>query len=355
MATAETKERIQKVLATAGVASRREIEAWIVEGRIEVNGVVATPGVKVGPHDRIRVDGAPLRRSRHTEPMRVLLYKKRVGEVVTNEDPEGRRTVFRKLPRLDGGRWIAVGRLDINTSGMLLLTNHGELAHRLMHPSYEMARSYAVRVHGPVDAEMLKRLKRGVELDDGPARFDSLRAVQAPDDPEESGGGGGANQWFEVTLHEGRNRVVRRLWDSQGCEVSRLIRIGFGPIKLGRGIRSGSFRELDAEEIASLTQAVGLSEVRLPKGKGGKAGKPGKPVRKTSSGARPQGSGTASKARPKSGSRPAASPSAAKSGSTRREKDVRPSRRPAKDARPASKRPASKRPAAAPRPGKATR
>ena len=255
-----TGERLQKYLAAAGLGSRREIDGWIAEGRVEVNGEVAVPGLKVGPDDRIVVDGRPLRRSRHREPLRVLLYKKRVGEVVTQEDPEGRRTVFRKLPKLAEGRWIAVGRLDINTSGMLLLTNHGELAHRLMHPSSGLLRHYAVRVRGVVDDDMLRRLRRGVELDDGPARFEHLQRIgSAPDlDDGEDGETPAANQWFEVALSEGRNRIVRRLWTSQGCEVSRLIRVGFGPLRLGRGIRSGSFRELERDELQQLLAAVEL-------------------------------------------------------------------------------------------------
>lgn len=249
------KQRLQKALADAGLASRREADQWIIDGRVSVNGEVAQPGMQVGPEDLIRVDGRPIRKSRNAkpEPTRVLLYKKRAGELVTASDPEGRRTVFRKLPKLEMGRWIAVGRLDINTSGLLLLTNNGELANRLMHPRYELARHYAVRVHGPVDEAMCERLRTGVELDDGPARFDSLRAVAAP--PGETGS---SNQWFEVTVHEGRNRLVRRLWASQDCEVARLIRVGYGPIALGRGIRSASYREADADEIKALMSVVDL-------------------------------------------------------------------------------------------------
>lgn len=247
-------QRLQKVIAEAGLASRREADAWVSEGRVKVNGEVAAPGTRVGPRDRITVDGRPLRQARpEAAEIRVLLYKKRVGEIVTQSDPEGRRTVFRKLPKLSQGRWISVGRLDINTSGLLLFTNHGELANRLMHPRHGLARHYAVRVHGEVDDAMCRRLVAGVTLDDGDARFDDLRAVGAP--PGESGG---SNQWFEVTVHEGRHRLVRRLWESQGCEVARLIRVGFGPVALGRGIRSGSAREATKAELNALLQAVDL-------------------------------------------------------------------------------------------------
>lgn len=253
-------ERIQKYLATAGVASRRAIEALIAEGRITVNGEVATPGQKVGAKDRIAIDGKPQRISVQQDPTRVLLYKKRVGEVVTRDDPEGRRTVFRKLPELAASRWIAVGRLDINTSGLLLLTNDGELARRLMHPSYEVQRTYAVRVLGTIDAELIQRLRRGVELDDGPARFETIVAVDSQEDDEAEGAPSAANHWFHVTLRQGRNRLVRRLMESQDLQVSRLIRIGYGPVKLGGGIRSGSYRELDRDELRELLKAVDMGK-----------------------------------------------------------------------------------------------
>lgn len=248
-------ERIQKLLATAGVASRREIERLIAEGRILVNGRPAEIGQRVDHDDKIRVDGRPIGLQRKADPTRVLIYKKQVGEVVTREDPEGRRTVFRKLPVLEASRWIAVGRLDINTSGLLLLTNNGELARRLMHPSFEVPREYAVRVHGQVDAEMIQRLTRGVELDDGMARFESMLADAYED-------GEGSNQWFRVRLREGRNREVRRLFESQGLEVSRLIRVSYGPIELGRGIKSATSREATAAEIEALMEAVGLEPER---------------------------------------------------------------------------------------------
>jgi len=254
--SADGRERIQKWLASAGVASRRAIEDWINEGRISVNGQPAEIGQRVGPKDRISVDGRLLRIAPQSEKLRVLLYKKRVGEVVTRADPEGRRTVFRKLPELEHGRWIAVGRLDINTSGLLLLTNDGELAKRLMHPSYELARSYAVRVLGNIEEEVINRLKRGVELDDGPAKFNTIDRVDGREFDDEEGGS--ANRWFKVTVREGRNRLVRRLFESQELQVSRLIRVGYGPVELGSGIKSGSYRELAKDEVSAVLQAVGM-------------------------------------------------------------------------------------------------
>lgn len=250
-------ERIQKLLSTLGVASRREVERMIAEGRILVNGRPAELGQAVSHEDKIRVDGRPIGLQRKAEPARVLIYKKRTGEVVTREDPEGRRTVFRKLPPLQSGRWIAIGRLDINTSGLLLLTNHGELARRLMHPSFEIPRDYAVRIHGTVDAAVVARLTQGVELDDGLARFESMRA-EAHEDGE------GSNQWFRVRLREGRNREVRRLVESQGLEVSRLIRVSYGPIELGRGLKSGTSREATPAELEALLEAVGLQAESAP-------------------------------------------------------------------------------------------
>jgi 23S rRNA pseudouridine2605 synthase len=253
-------ERIQKVLAQAGVASRRRIEDLIREGRITVNGEPAHLGQHLGPRDRVQVDGRGVALPKGTETLRVLAYKKRVGEIVTRDDPEGRRTVFRKLPKLEGGRWIAIGRLDLNTSGLLLFTNSGELARRLMHPSFEVEREYAVRVLGEVDETMLERLQHGVRLDDGQGRFEKVWRSDGPgpDDAEDGAAPSAANRWFQVVVRQGRNRLVRRLWESQGCQVSRLIRVRYGPVELGRGMRSASWRELDAREVRALQHAVGL-------------------------------------------------------------------------------------------------
>ena len=245
-------EKLQKVLARAGFGSRREIESWITEGRISVNGKVAQLGDRVTENDVIRVDGHVVSKTRleHSHRCRVLLYHKPVGELTSRNDPEGRPTVFDNLPNLRNGRWIAVGRLDINTSGLLLFTNDGELANRLMHPSYTIEREYSVRVLGEVAPETLQQLRDGVELEDGPAKFTTLV----------DGGGEGAKRWFHVTLDEGRNREVRRLWESQGITVSRLIRVRFGPISLPRRVRPGRWEDLQAQDISRLRQSVGLEE-----------------------------------------------------------------------------------------------
>jgi 23S rRNA pseudouridine2605 synthase len=233
-----TTERIQKVLATAGVASRRKIEELVRAGRVTVNGEPARIGQKIGLRDRVQVDGKGVALGHGHEAVRVLAYKKRTGEIVTRDDPEGRRTVFRKLPKLEIGRWIVIGRLDINTSGLLLFTNSGELARRLMHPSFEIEREYAVRVLGDVDEEMLERLHRGVPLEDGPAHFDKVWRVDGP--PAGEDGEGAANRWFHVIVREGRNRVR------------------YGPVELGRGIRSAGYRELEPGEVRGLQRTVGL-------------------------------------------------------------------------------------------------
>lgn len=252
------KERIQKVLAAAGVASRRKIEDLIREGKIRVNDHVAVIGEAIGPGDRVTVNGKGVALGKGPQATRVLAYKKRTGEIVTREDPEGRRTVFRKLPELETGRWIAIGRLDINTSGLLLFTNDGELARRLMHPSFEIEREYAVRVLGEVTDETLQHLREGVRLEDGKAKFEKVWASGAPDLDED--GPVAANRWFNAIVREGKNRLVRRLWESQDCQVSRLMRVRYGPIELGRGIKSSGWRELEPAEIAALKRAVGIAE-----------------------------------------------------------------------------------------------
>lgn len=242
-------ERLQKVLARAGIGSRRQIEQWISEGRIKVGGQPATLGQRVTPQQTITVDGHAVTSLAHAARPRVLVYHKPEGEVCTASDPQGRPTVFANLPRIRNARWIAIGRLDFNTSGLLLFTTDGELAHRLMHPSGEIEREYAVRVLGEVTDEMIARLKEGVTLDDGPARFDSI--VDA--------GGTGANRWYHVTLREGRNREVRRLWEAVGGKVSRLIRVRYGNVTLPRHIRAGRSDDLDAESTAVLYELAGLT------------------------------------------------------------------------------------------------
>jgi 23S rRNA pseudouridine2605 synthase len=241
-------EKLQKVLARAGLGSRRQIERWIEAGRLTVNGRSAVLGERVEEGSRIVLDGRPVPLTDIAPKARVLLYHKPEGEMCTRTDPQGRPTVFDKLPRLRHGRWISVGRLDFNTSGLLLLTTDGELAHRLMHPSHEVEREYAVRVLGPVDEAMLAHLKRGVRLEDGPARFDDI--VDA--------GGTGANRWYHVVIKEGRNREVRRLWEAVGVAVSRLIRVRYGDIVLPRHLRRGRAEELDKDTAAELYRSVGL-------------------------------------------------------------------------------------------------
>jgi len=241
--------RLQKALAEVGLGSRREIEGWIRDGRIRINGRLAHLGDRVSATDRVSVDGKPVkRRGQGRGRRRVLAYHKPEGEVVSRSDPEQRPTIFRHLPGIRDGRWIAVGRLDLNTAGLLLVTNDGELANRLMHPSRGVEREYAVRIHGKVDADQLQRLVRGVELDDGIARFEEI----VPS------GGRGTNQWFHVLLREGRNREVRRLWEAVGCEVSRLKRVRFGNVILGARPLPGQWRELTQTELADLLALAGL-------------------------------------------------------------------------------------------------
>lgn len=244
-------ERIQKVLAQGGMGSRREIERWIDEGRIKINGMVAGQGVRLKAGDYLQLNERVVNWEKFSEQAtRVLLYHKAVGEVVTRNDPEGRPTVFSNLPKLDTARWIAVGRLDINTSGLLLLTNNGELANRLMHPSSQVQREYAVRILGNVSDATLELLKTGVQLEDGSAKFDELHFY----------GGEGANKWYHVIVSEGRNRLVRRLWESQQLTVSRLMRVRYGEIVLPDGLKTSRSYELNDKELDLLFDYVGMSK-----------------------------------------------------------------------------------------------
>lgn len=235
-----TIERLQKILSKAGLGSRREMERWIELGLIQVNDQVAKIGDSAGADDVIKVQGKVIQNPLSIKvPTRILLYHKPVGEISSRNDPKFSQTVFDHLPRLRVGRWIQVGRLDLNTSGLLLFTNNGELANRLMHPKFEFEREYAVRVHGQVSPEVIKKLLKGVMLDDGTAKFKRI----------EFRGGEGANSWYHVVITEGRNREVRRLWESQDLEVSRLIRIRYGDVRMPRFLSRGDYIEMTKEEV----------------------------------------------------------------------------------------------------------
>ena len=240
-------QKLQKVLANLGLGSRRKMERWIEEGRVSVDGSVATLGDRIRSGQSLRLDGKPLEVEAAAQ-VRVLLYHKPVREVCSRDDPEGRKTVFERLPKLKSGRWISVGRLDFNTSGVLLFTTDGALANALMHPSNQIEREYLVRVMGRVDEPMLERLKDGVGLDDGPARFSDIQ----------EGGGDGINRFFYVVLMEGRNREVRRLWESQGTTVSRLKRVRYGEVFLPSKLKKGQWLELPQRDVDVIYEMAGL-------------------------------------------------------------------------------------------------
>lgn len=242
-------ERIQKVLARGGVGSRREIERWITAKLLRLNGQLATLGDRLKSGDELILNDRPLKWEKFSvQTTRVLIYHKPTGEVVTRNDPEDRPVVFKKLPKLKIGRWIAVGRLDINTQGLLLLTNNGELANRLMHPSLQIDREYAVRVLGEVTSAHLAQLKKGIKLEEGLAKFDDIQF----------NGGEGANRWYHVSVKEGRNRLVRRLWEALEFQVSRLMRVRYGPIFLPDGLSARQSYELTTKERNDLLSFVGL-------------------------------------------------------------------------------------------------
>jgi 23S rRNA pseudouridine2605 synthase len=246
--------KLHKVLAQAGMGSRLEMEKLITEGRIAVNNELAHVGQRVQYGDQIKVDGKPIRIRIDPPPARVIAYHKPAGEIVSHDDPQNRPSVFRKLPRLQNGKWQSVGRLDLNTEGLLLFTSSGELANQLMHPRFGLEREYAVRVLGALSKDEKQKLLDGVMLDDGPAQFGSI----------EDGGGEGSNCWYRVTISEGRNREVRRMMESVGHAVSRLIRIRYGAMVLPHGLRRGAWLELDEADIRALMRAAGTSERPRP-------------------------------------------------------------------------------------------
>lgn len=247
-------ERLQKVLAQAGHGSRREIETWISAGRVAINGRPAQLGARVGPNDKVTIDHKPVKLPiAAVRPARVLALHKPLATICSRRDPEGRSTVFSLLPGLVDERWIAVGRLDVNTTGLLLFTDDGELAHRLMHPRHQVEREYLVRVFGEVDDDVVQRLRDGVRIDGERVAFDHL----------ERHDGAGSNQWYRCALHSGRNREVRRLWESQGVQVSRLIRIRFGNIVLPRELAPGAYVELAGAPLANLMRLVGMKPPRV--------------------------------------------------------------------------------------------
>ncbi len=250
-------EKIHKVLADAGIGSRRDMEELILQGRVSVNGEPAYIGQRVLPGDTVKVNGRPVRRAAKDEQKvsRILMYHKPAGEIVSMDDPEGRPTVFDHLPRINGGRWIAVGRLDFNTEGLLLFTNDGALANKLMHPRYEVSRTYAVRVQGELTPENQAKLLAGVELEDGLAKFTGLQAA----------GGKGFNRWYQVTLAEGKNREVRRMFEAVGLTVSRLIRISYGGLNLPQKLVRGRMEELKPEVVGAWITNLGLDR-EIPEG-----------------------------------------------------------------------------------------
>jgi 23S rRNA pseudouridine2605 synthase len=243
--------KLQKALAQAGLGSRRDMEELVRSGRVTVNGAPATIGARVGSGDAVLVDGQPLNRTADRTPPRVLLYYKPEGEIVSRDDPGGRPSVFDRLPQPRGAKWLAVGRLDLNTSGLLILTTSGEMANRMMHPRYEIEREYAVRVLGRLSPEQQAKLLAGIQLEDGVARCVSVH----------DRGGEGANHWYHVVVREGRNREVRRLFAALGLTVSRLMRVRFGSLTLPRQVKRGQYVELSFREVRDLLAALGLEAV----------------------------------------------------------------------------------------------
>ena len=236
------RERIQKVLSRQGIASRREAEKLIIQGRVRVNGQEVILGSVISPEDLIEIDGKKVEITEAYHPLKVLMYNKKVGEISSKKDPQGRPSIYQSLPVILKTRWISVGRLDINTSGLMLFTNSGEFAHKLMHPSSNIEREYVARIHGQVDRIHLKKLLEGINLEDGKAKFSDVQP----------GRKGKTNQWFAMVILEGRTREVRRLWESQGFQVSRLKRVRFGGLFLPANLKQGCFKELTRKEVKSI-------------------------------------------------------------------------------------------------------
>jgi len=247
------RPKLHKVLAQAGLGSRLDMEKAIAEGRVSVDGQVAHVGQRINGDERIRIDGKPVRVNAQPAKARVLAYHKPVGEVVTHSDPQSRPTVFQNMPRIQRGKWLSVGRLDINTEGLLLVTNSGDLANRLMHPSFGLLRVYAARVMGALTEEERQRLLDGIDLDDGVAKFEAI---------EDERNGEGLNCWYQVTIAEGRNREVRRMFDAVGHVVSRLIRVRYGSVALPRGLARGKWVELSPKEVDALASSAGMKVER---------------------------------------------------------------------------------------------
>lgn len=246
-------QRLHKLLALSGLGSRRDMEALIASGRVTINGQVATVGAGVTPNDVVKLDRRILHLPFEAELPRVLIYHKPDGEIVSEDDPEKRASVFDKLPRIRGGRWVAIGRLDINTSGLLIFTTSGELANHFMHPRYEVEREYAVRLMGELNETQLTQLTQGIELEDGFAQLDSIQ----------DRGGEGANHWYQIVLREGRNREVRRLFEALGLMVSRLMRVRFGQVNLPARLKRGQMLELPPKEVAAILESAGLPVPRM--------------------------------------------------------------------------------------------
>ena len=251
----QSPERLQKYLAGLGISSRRKIETWISEGKIRVNGKVAVLGDRVTESSNITIDGRPVKTRPADSNQRVILYNKPEGEICTRDDPQGRGTVFRRLPRLKGQRWIAVGRLDVNTRGMILFTTDGRLANRLMHPSHELQREYLCRIYGQVTDEAMRDLQEGIDLDGSMVRFHEVKRQR----------GEYSNAWYSVVVKEGKYREVRRMWEFVGCQVSRLVRVRYGVVGLPRSLRQGQWVELDSDTVSKLVENDQEQRTIIPK------------------------------------------------------------------------------------------